>query len=148
MVTTPGRSGQAHGHGIYESPLLIKNALQDQEVMPLLSNTVVGPSIGKMAEMCPFSVLYVQWEDALTVSERARAQQELSSWHKCLAYPCSELPGRKLFLSKLAWGRQLPTSCPWEKGTDDGMLLLQGRNDLPTKNFMCSHTYLKILEVL
>ena len=75
---------------------------------------------------------------------------DMDGWQKGLAYLFSELPGRELSLSRLAWGGQSPraTSCPWQKDTDDSMLLLQGRNELPTKNFMCSHTYLKVLKVL
>lgn len=75
---------------------------------------------------------------------------DMDSWQKGLAYLSSELPGRELSPSELAWGGQPPkaTSCPWQKGTDDGMLLLQDRNELPTKSFITSHTYLKVLEVL
>lgn len=75
---------------------------------------------------------------------------DMDTWQKALACLSSELPGLEPSLSKLAWGGQPPraTTCPQQKSTDDGILLLQGRNELPTKNFVCSHTYLEVLEVL
>lgn len=95
---------------------LLSNALQDQGVIPVPIHTVVGPHTGKSGGKCPFSVLHTQWEDALTASERPRAQQcmGMDSWQKGLAYLSSELPGRELSPSKLAWGGQPPkaTSCP------------------------------------
>lgn len=53
---------------------LIINALQDQEVMPLLIHTVLGLSTRKSVGKCPFSVLFAQWEDAIIALEKPRAQ--------------------------------------------------------------------------
>lgn len=108
--------------------------------MPLLIHTVVGLSTGKSVGKCPFSVLHAQGEDALTASERSRAYNREAK-RRVMPYLSSE--PAELTFSKLFWGGQLlrATSCPWQKVSDDAMLLLQGMNELPTKNSFLTSSF-------
>ena len=114
--------------------------------MPLPIYTAVGPSTGKYEGSVPL-VSYMHSGKMHLLLQRGQEHSDAWTWtpgrRLLLAFPLSYLAWN-FSLSKLAWGGQPPraTSCPQQKGTDDGILLLQGRNELPTKNLLCMFPYL------